>query len=79
MTPEEVFECADEITLETRYRIQLAREELQTGFEAGRQSAFEEMARMGARRENRHRAREERRCRPGRRAHFTGPPKDPRS
>ena len=42
MTPEEVFERADEIVTETRYRIEFAKEARRAGFEAGRRSAFAE-------------------------------------
>ena len=74
MTSEEVFERADEITAETRYRLQLARGARRTGFEAGRRSAFEEMARAWE-----HAAKavtesvDERRWGPGGRAHFADP------
>ena len=74
MTPEEVFERADEISAETRYRIQCAREARHAGFEEGRRSAFAEMARAWA-----HAAKaitepvDERRRGPGGRAHFADP------
>ena len=74
MTPEEVFERADEITAETRYRIQFAREARQAGFDAGRRSAFAEMACAWE-----HAAKavtesvSERRWGPGGRAHFADP------
>ncbi len=74
MTPEEVFERADEIATETRYRIEFAREAQHAGFEAGRRSAFAEMARAWA-----HAAKavtgpvDERRWGPGGRAHFADP------
>lgn len=48
MTPDEIFERADEIDAETRYRLQFARETRHAGFEAGRRSAFAEMARVWA-------------------------------
>ena len=74
MTPDEVFERADEITAETRYRLQFAREAQQAGFEAGRQSAFAEITRAWE-----HAAKavteplDERRWGPGGRAHFADP------
>ena len=74
MTPERVFERADEITAETRYRIQFAREARQAGFDAGRRSAFAEMARAW---EQAAKAVtepvSERRWGPGGRAHFADP------
>ena len=74
MTPDEVFQRADEITAETRYRLQFAKEARQTGFEAGRRSAFAEMAR--AWKEAAKTVTEpvdERRWGPGGRAHFADP------
>ena len=74
MTPEEVFERADEIVTETRYRIEFAKEARRSGFEAGRRSAFAEMARAWA-----HAAKavtepvNDRRWGPGGRAHFADP------
>jgi hypothetical protein len=74
MTPEEVFERADEIVTETRYRIEFAKEARRAGFEAGRRSAFAEMARAWE-----HCAKavtepvNERRWGPGGRAHFADP------
>ena len=74
MTPDEVFARADEITAETRYPIQLAREERQAGFEAGRRSAFEEMARAWADAAKAvTRPVDQRRWGPGGRAHFADP------
>ena len=74
MTPDEVVERADEITAETRYRLQFARQAQRAGFAAGRRSAFAEMARAWQ-----HAAKavtepvDERRWGPGGRAHFADP------
>ncbi len=74
MTPDEVVERADEITAETRYRLQFARQAQQAGFAAGRRSAFAEMARAWQ-----HAAKavtepvDERRWGRGGRAHFADP------
>jgi hypothetical protein len=74
MTPEEVFERADEIAAETGYRIQCAREARHAGFEAGRRSAFEEMARAWAQAAKAVTGPvDERRWGPGGRAHFADP------
>jgi len=74
MTPEEVFERADEITAETRYRIQWAREARHAGFEAGRRSAFAEMACAWAQAAKAvTEPVDERRWGPGGRAHFADP------
>jgi hypothetical protein len=74
MTRDEVFERADEITAETRYRLQFAREAREAGFEAGRRSAFAEMARaweLAAKAVTQ--PVDERRWGPGGRAHFADP------
>ena len=74
MTPERVFERADEITAETGYRIQCAREARHAGFEAGRRSAFAEMACAWAQAAKAvTEPVDERRWGPGGRAHFADP------
>jgi len=73
MTPEEVFERADEITAETRYRLQLARGARRAGFEAGRRSAFAEMARAWEHAAKAVTEPVDKRRGPGGRAHFADP------